>query len=92
VESAAAALGVPECVAVGVPDPLLGEAIVLVVGQTPAAAPDVETLLHGLRGALASWQVPRSIDHLGTPLPRNANGKFDRMLIRSEALRRHRHD
>ncbi len=99
IETAAAQAGWPECVAVGVPDAALGQAIVLVVassgpgahpGRTEAARhadPD-RTLMPALRAALPAWMVPRRIEHWDGPLPRNANGKFDRVLIRQKTLQR----
>jgi acyl-coenzyme A synthetase/AMP-(fatty) acid ligase len=110
VETAAAAAGWPECVAVGVPDALLGQVIVLVaacrsgtgdaVGQTgpdsrggaaladTTSTPDTSDLLAALRAALPAWMVPRRIDAWPGVLPRNANGKFDRVLIRQLTLQR----
>lgn len=99
VEAAAAAAGWPECVALGVPDVALGQAIVLVLADAmPAAARDrieadetpnpTRTLLPALRATLPAWMVPRRIEHWNGPLPRNANGKFDRVLIRQKTLQR----
>jgi len=112
VEAAAAAAGWPECVAVGVPDALLGQVIVLTVGQHPereeaqaddasghagrytgTRAPDSvvsgeeSRLQAALRAALPAWMVPRQIEFWRGPLPRNQNGKFDRVLIREAVLR-----
>ncbi len=99
IETAAAQAGWPECVAVGVPDAALGQAIVLVVassgpgahpGRTEAARhadPD-RTLMPALRAALPAWMVPRRIEAWDGPLPRNLNGKFDRVLIRQKTLQR----
>ena len=99
IEAAAAAAGWPECVALGVPDMALGQAIVLVLADAmPAAARDrieadetpdpTRTLLPALRATLPAWMVPRRIEHWNGPLPRNANGKFDRVLIRQKTLQR----
>jgi acyl-CoA synthetase (AMP-forming)/AMP-acid ligase II len=111
VEAAAAAAGWSECVAVGVPDALLGQIIVLTVGhpseheEAPTDAsgdvvrstetgpfdgvvPDNESRLQAaLRAVLPTWMVPRQIEFRRGPLPRNQNGKFDRVLIREAVLR-----
>lgn len=102
VEAVAAAAGWPECVAMGVPDATLGHAIVLVVAGSAAAVPDAhamatdrdsahEGLLPALRAALPAWMVPRRIEVWDGSLPRNANGKFDRVLIRQRTLQRAAH-
>ncbi|MBU3694527.1 MAG: AMP-binding protein [Rhodocyclaceae bacterium] len=43
---------------------------------------DTAALLAALRAALPAWMVPRRIDAWPGALPRNANGKFDRVRIR----------
>jgi len=111
VEAAAAAAGWPECVAVGVPDALLGQVIALTVGQHPedkeaqtdasghanlstdirppdgVVPGDESDLQAALRAVLPAWMVPRQIVFWRGPLPRNQNGKFDRVLIREAVLR-----
>lgn len=89
VESAAAAAGWPECIALGVPDALLGQAIRLVVadpggGAVDAAADDaaLTALKSSLRARLPAWMLPRDIVRWAGPLPRSANGKFDRVQVR----------
>lgn len=95
IETVAASAGWPECVALGVPDALLGQVVVLVVGAPPAAPPpgndtpwprDAAALLGALRRALPAWMVPRRIECWPGALPRNANGKFDRVEIRRKIL------
>ncbi len=69
-----------EAVAVGVPDPRLGQAIVLVVAGDPAAEP---ALAARLKAELPSFMQPaRYVWH--ADLPRNANGKLDRAAIRQD--------
>jgi acyl-CoA synthetase (AMP-forming)/AMP-acid ligase II len=82
IEEAAAASGVTaEAVAFGVADERLGQAVVLVVCGDPAS----ETFLWDhLKRELPNFMLPREIVWRET-LPRNANGKFDRAAIRTEA-------
>ena len=89
VEEAAYATGlVAEAAAFGVPDEALGQHIVLVVAPVPDAGTDpgparadAASLLAALRGRIPTYMLPRRIEFLDR-LPRSANGKFDRPLIR----------
>lgn len=74
---------VREAVAVGVPDELLGQAIVVVVAGDPAAEP---ALRARLRAALPGFMQPVRYEWRDA-LPRNANGKLDRSAIRAEVAR-----
>ena len=69
-----------EAVAIGIPDDRLGQAIVAVVAGDPAGE---EELRARLRRDLPSFMQPARYDWRDT-LPRNANGKLDRALIRRE--------
>ena len=69
-----------EAVAIGIPDDRLGQAIVAVVAGDPAGE---EQLRARLRRDLPSFMQPARYDWRDT-LPRNANGKLDRALIRRE--------
>ena len=69
-----------EAVAIGIPDDRLGQAIVAVVAGDPAGE---EELRARLRRDLPSFMQPARYDWRAT-LPRNANGKLDRALIRRE--------
>jgi len=69
-----------EAVAVGVPDPRTGQAIVAVLAGDPAGE---ETLRARLRRDLPSFQQPARYEWRDD-LPRNANGKLDRSAIRAE--------
>jgi acyl-CoA ligase (AMP-forming) (exosortase A-associated) len=78
---------VNEAVAIGVPHPVLGQAIVLVVTARPGTVLDNTALMDECRRRLPAFMVPTSIkgypaDHL----PRNPNGKIDRKLLASEIL------
>lgn len=69
-----------EAVAIGVADARLGQAIVAVLAGDPAGE---EALRARLRRDLPSFMQPARYDWRDA-LPRNANGKLDRALIRRE--------
>ena len=78
-----------EVVAVGVPDERLGQAIVLVAvlaGDIGAGSTDAGHLLDYARKKLPPYMVPRSVVWREA-LPRNPNGKFDRVRIKAEILK-----
>ena len=74
--------GVMQAVAMGVPDPQLGQAILLLVEV------DSDTDEHDIRkymnAQLPRYMLPRDIEI--RELPRNANGKIDRTSLRHEYL------
>jgi acyl-CoA ligase (AMP-forming) (exosortase A-associated) len=87
-EEAATATGlVAEAVAFGVPDAALGHAIAMIV--RPAAGVDAATLDEALRAqlraTLPNFMQPRHI-LIRSDLPRNANGKLDRVTLAAEGL------
>ncbi len=71
-----------EAVALGVPHPMLGQAIVVIARRPPSGA-DVESLMAHCRKELPNFMVPQKIV-LVDSLPRNANGKFDRKALALE--------
>lgn len=71
-----------EAVAVGVPDPRLGQAIVAVVAGDPAGE---ASLRARLAADLPIFQQPQRYEWRDA-LPRNANGKLDRAAIRAAVL------
>lgn len=83
VEEVAYATGlVRDAVALGVPDPRLGQRIVLVVSG--AGGPfEPDALLRELRAQLPSYMVPSDLV-VRDQLPRSPNSKFDRNLLRQE--------
>jgi acyl-CoA ligase (AMP-forming) (exosortase A-associated) len=86
VEEVALATGlVVEAVALGVPDPRLGQAVHLVVRRNAGVAPDVaETELPQLlQRELPNFMQPRVI-HWRDALPLGANGKIDRNRLLAE--------
>jgi acyl-CoA ligase (AMP-forming) (exosortase A-associated) len=88
VEEEAYATGlVGDAVAVGVPHERLGRAIVLVASPAAGKQPHTDALLGTLRRRLPRYMVPLAVEWRES-LPRNANGKFDRALLRSELAQR----
>jgi acyl-CoA ligase (AMP-forming) (exosortase A-associated) len=84
IEDAALASGAAvEAVALGVPDPALGQAIVL-VARAAQGVTDADRMLAGhFRRSMPNFMQPRRVVWRDA-LPRNANGKFDRVAIRAE--------
>lgn len=76
---------VRDAVAVGVPDPDLGQRIVLLVTAAEADF-DPDGLAAAMRRALPLFMVPHAIV-VRSELPRSPNGKFDRALLKSEVCR-----
>ena len=78
-----------EVVAIGVPDERHGQAVVLVAaaaGQPGGGDGDAGRLLDYAREKLPAYMVPRSVVWRAA-LPRNPNGKFDRVRIKAEILK-----
>ncbi|OLT45454.1 AMP-dependent synthetase [Saccharomonospora sp. CUA-673] len=74
--------GVQACAVIGVPDAKWGEVGKAVVVLEPGAAPDAPTLLDGLRGRLASYKIPKTVE-FAEALPVTGSGK-----VRKGELRR----
>lgn len=82
IEEAAIASGlVAEAVALGVPDPQLGQSIALIV--RPSGEPDETELRARLRRELPNFMQPQAI-LWRRELPRSPNGKIDRNLLAQE--------
>src|SRR3546814_3367992 len=85
-EDAAVASGlIHEAVAFGIPDARLGAAIVLIVRGEGAAA-DEQALAAHLRRSLPNFMQPHRIAWRDA-LPRNPNGKLDRVAIDRKSTR-----
>jgi len=78
--------GVQECVAIGLPDPRLGQRIAAVIATDAGAGIDAETIRQACRSRLPSFMVPETIRIQGHGLPRTANGKIDRTALRDHLL------
>jgi O-succinylbenzoic acid--CoA ligase len=76
--------GVLEAAVVPRPCPVLGERVHAVV-YGPGVAPDDDALRRHCAQQLADYKVPETITWSASPLPRNANGKVMKRLLR-EAL------
>ena len=73
--------GVVEAAIVARPCPVLGERVHAVV-HAPGIAADDEALRAHCRRLLADYKVPETVTWASAPLPRNANGKVLKRLLR----------
>lgn len=72
---------VAEAVAFGVPHPMLGQAIAVVVTAREGIQPDVDTLLSACKQQLPAYMLPSHLEVREGSLPRNPNGKIDRKFL-----------
>jgi acyl-CoA ligase (AMP-forming) (exosortase A-associated) len=77
---------VGEAAALGIPHPVLGQAIVVVATARDGVRPDTEELLAKCRQQLPAFMVPAQVTVHEGSLPRNPNGKIDRKLMAQEML------
>jgi acyl-CoA ligase (AMP-forming) (exosortase A-associated) len=77
---------VRDAVALGVPDPRLGQHVVLVVTPASGAVAGTGSLLAEMQKALPAYMLPRLVE-VRNEIPRSPNGKFDRALLRQELMR-----
>jgi acyl-CoA synthetase (AMP-forming)/AMP-acid ligase II len=75
---------VGEAAAIGVPHPVLGQAIVAVVTSPEGMQLDADALLADCKPHLPAYMLPSRIVISPHSLPRNPNGKIDRKLIGTE--------
>jgi acyl-CoA synthetase (AMP-forming)/AMP-acid ligase II len=73
-----------EVAALGLPHPVLGQAIVVVATARDGAQLDMGDLLTECRQRLPAFMVPARIIVREGSLPRNPNGKIDRKLLGQE--------
>jgi carnitine-CoA ligase len=76
---------VAECAAIGVPDPVRDEAIVLVAVPAPGAAPRPDELIAWCASRLAPYKVPGSVVFTDA-LPRTSVGKIAKAQLRTQLL------
>jgi acyl-CoA synthetase (AMP-forming)/AMP-acid ligase II len=76
--------GIVECAVVGRPDPVLGERVcAFIVPKSDAVS--AEDIRRFCRERMADYKVPELIELVRDPLPRNANGKVQKALLRERA-------
>ncbi|MDE2366217.1 MAG: AMP-binding protein, partial [Betaproteobacteria bacterium] len=75
---------VAEAAAIGVPHPVLGQAIVVVATPRSDAGLDREALFAACKLHLPAFMLPSRIEFRQGNLPRNPNGKIDRKLLAQE--------
>lgn len=73
--------GVQEVLVVGVPDPVLGEAVKAYVCLEPAASLTAQDILRHCAGHLEDFMVPRSVEIVDS-LPRTVSGKAARRALK----------
>ncbi|MDP2800529.1 MAG: class I adenylate-forming enzyme family protein [Phreatobacter sp.] len=73
--------GVVECAVVAVPCPVLGERVHAFV-VTDGSDPPAETLRAWCAARLSDYKVPETMTIQAEPLPRNANGKVMKRVLR----------
>lgn len=76
--------GVVEAAVIGVPCPILGERVHAVL-HAPDVALEQEALRQYCAARLADYEVPERFIRSTLPLPRNANGKVLKRLLRESA-------
>jgi len=78
-------------VALGIPDPQLGQAILLLVRPAAVPQPDqlVDDLLIAMKRDLPAFMLPRIVE-LRAEFPKNPNGKIDRALLVAEIEERYK--
>ena len=75
--------GILEAAIVGRPCPVLGERVHAFV-YAPDHAPDDNAVHAHAKAHLADYKVPETITWLSKPLPRNANGKVMKRVLREQ--------
>ena len=73
--------GIAECAVVGRPDPVLGERVCAFVLPKSAALTAAEIRRFCVE-RMADYKVPELIELVQSPLPRNANGKVQKSVLR----------
>jgi len=74
--------GMVEAAVVGKPCPVLGERVHAFV-HAPGGAPDDAALRAFCAARLADYKVPETLTWTDAPLPRNANGKLMKRVLRA---------
>jgi acyl-CoA synthetase (AMP-forming)/AMP-acid ligase II len=74
--------GVVECAIIGRPDPVLGERVHAVVVPRAGSGLTAEAVRAYCAERLADYKVPETVTIEHQPLPRNANGKIQKPILR----------
>jgi long-chain acyl-CoA synthetase len=74
-----------ECAIVGRPDPVLGERVHAFIVARDNASMTPSELRVFCTERMADYKVPETFDLLPEPLPRNANGKVQKTILRDRA-------
>jgi len=74
---------VSEVVAIGVPHPVMGQAVVVIGVSKEVADRSAADLIAECQRALPAFMVPRHVEWRAS-LPRNSNGKIDRKFLAGE--------
>ncbi len=82
--------GVREVVALGVPDPRLGEKLVVVIVPQPGCSPDPDDLRAHAALRLAAYKLPHAYHFRDQVLPRTHTDKIDRLTVARETREQHR--
>jgi acyl-CoA synthetase (AMP-forming)/AMP-acid ligase II len=80
---------VGECVAFGVDNDRLGQAIQVIATPPSDGLLDVSALLGECRLRMPAYMVPAGIEVQTGPLPRNPNGKIDRKSLSTAWIENH---
>jgi acyl-CoA synthetase (AMP-forming)/AMP-acid ligase II len=80
----AGAPGIAETAVIGVPDPVMGEKVGVVLVPLPGVVPDVPAIIGWLQGKVADFKIPQYAAIRETPLPRNPGGKVLKPVLRRE--------
>jgi acyl-CoA synthetase (AMP-forming)/AMP-acid ligase II len=77
--------GVLECAIIGLPDPVLGERIHAIVVPRDNAVLTQDMVREHCTLYMADYKVPETVALRSEPLPRNANGKIQKAVLRDES-------
>lgn len=81
---------VGECVVFGVEHAVLGNAIQVIATHARGdCSIGLNDLIKECRARMPAYMVPAGVEFVTGPLPRNANGKFDRKQLAADWLARH---
>lgn len=75
---------VAEAIAIGIPHPVLGQTIVVIVTARKDIQLHADNLLAACKQSLPAYMLPSHIEVRAGSLPRNPNGKIDRKLLFQE--------